>query len=235
MICKRCGSPVPDGNMFCGKCGLPVAPAQNDVPYVEAVQLNNNDNNTVKKKLFKAPGKASRSYAAIMSALMLFPATFCIAMDLAVTGKADWSLYVLGALLTSWVILVFPALKITPAPITALVCFFAIICYITYVAGSTGYANKSIYQIGLPLMILAAIFVSIDSALISSNKFNGIHLFSLVLIEASLYLMAIEITLDIFHNKTVDIRWSAIFAGFFISFVALVEAINYVFKINSRK
>ena len=160
MICNKCGSNVPDGNAFCGQCGTPLpgyqqqprpqqtAPQRRAKPAEAPVEVK-----TEKEKFFKKPGKGSKSFAAIMTALMVFPATFCVAIDAAIPAFDNWwSLYVVGALLTAWVVIVFPALDVTPAPITALVCFFAVVGYIFYIAGRLG-KLKGLYEFALPLLI----------------------------------------------------------------------------------
>lgn len=226
MFCNKCGSKVPEGNSFCGACGTPV-PVQ--VNYQPVEQPDKKE----KGGFLKMPGKGSKSFAAIMTALMVFPATFCVALDMVLQRSDGWCLYVVGALLAAWMVIVYPALNITPAPVTALISFFSVVGYIFFVIGRLGFLEK-VYKIALPLMILAAVFIALDSALIGAGKLKGLHAFSFVSLQCAVYLLAIEATYDNLLWGEINLRWSLIVGCFFVSAIALFEAINYVVKINKK-
>lgn len=225
MNCVKCGRPIPAGNAFCGNCGA-AAPI-----VVEAV-----DSKPEKKKkgFFRAPGKVAKSFAAIATALMVFPASLCGVIDLLMPRNDGWSLYVIGALAVIWMVSVYPILNVTPAPVTALLSFFAILSYILFLAGKVGFLER-LYKVGVPLMVLLAIFMAIDSALIGSGKLKGLRAFSVISFEAAAYLVAIEAAIDYHVTNAINLRWSLIIACFFVSAIALAEAANYVFKINKKK
>ena len=230
MFCNKCGSKVPEGNAFCGVCGNPIPVQANyqpvDQPAAEPVKEE-------KGGFFKMPGKGSKSFAAIMTALMVFPATFCVALDMVFQRSDGWCLYVVGALIAAWMVIVYPALNITPAPVTALVSFFSVIGYIFFVIGRLGFLEK-LYKVVLPLMILAAIFIALDSALMGAGKLKGLHAFSFISLQCAVYLVAIEATYDNVLWGEVNLRWSLIVGCFFVSAIALFEAVNYVVKINKK-
>ncbi len=238
MFCNKCGNAVPEGNSFCGVCGAPVAAQQPNPPKytaapsdaykpVEEAPKNGREN------FFKAPGRGSKSFAAIMTALMVFPATLCVAIDMVFQRSDGWCLYVVGALLAAWMVIVYPALNVTPAPVTALISFFSVIGYIFFVIGRLGYL-EAIYKTALPLMILAAVFIALDSSLIGAGKLKGMHAFSFISLQCAVYLVAIEATIDNLKRGEIDLRWSLIFGCFFVSAIALFEAVNYVIKINKK-
>lgn len=236
MFCNKCGSAVPEGNAFCGKCGTPL-PVQQYQPQFQQKNQSRNQSaqqqNEERKGFLKAPGKGSKSFAAVMTALMVFPATFCVALDMVFQRSDGWCLYVVGALIAAWMVIVYPALNITPAPVTALISFFSVVGYIFFVIGRLGFLEK-LYKVALPLMILAAVFIALDSALIGAGKLKGMHAFSFVSLQSAIYLVAIEATLDNLAWGEVNLRWSLIIGCFFVSAIALFEAINYVAKINKK-
>lgn len=225
MNCYKCGTPITEGNAFCGSCGAP-APV---VPDPESPKPE-------KKKggFFNSPGKNAKSYAAIATALMVFPASICGVIDLIFHGNDGWSLYVIGGLLVMWMVSVFPFLSVTPAPVTALLSFFSILTYALLLVGKDGFTQR-FFQIGLPLMVLMAIFVAVDSALASAGKLKGLHAISVVSLETVIYLVVVEIAFDLQKRGAIDLRWSLIIACFFISAIAIAEAVNYVWKINKKK
>ena len=146
MYCSKCGRQLPDGVTVCPSC--------DPAPQVQAEVVNNQQ----KQKLFKAPDKFSKSYAALFTALLVFPATICTAIDLAFDKYDYWFGYVVGALIVTWVCAVLPFLRVTPPFVTALICFFSVIGYIFFIAGRNGNLDE-LYKVALPLMVLFAFFV----------------------------------------------------------------------------
>lgn len=223
MKCYKCGAMIPEGNAFCGSCGAPapVVPAEEPKP------------ETPKGGFLKTPGKGAKSYAAIATALMVFPASTCGVIDLIFHRNDGWSLYVIGGLLVAWMVSVFPILNITPPPVTAILSFFSIVSYVLFLVGKVGYFER-LYQIGIPLMILMAVFVAVDSALAGAGKLKGLRAISVISLEAVVYLIVLETTIDLHTRGTLDLRWSLIIACFFVSMIAVAEAVNYVWKINKK-
>lgn len=219
MQCPKCRSMIPDGSKFCNSCGADLTGSSKP--------------QNKKFVFFKGPSDGGKGYAAVMTALMVFPATLCVALDLVFHKNDGWCTYVVGALIVAWIVSVFPALRITPAPITALICLFSVLSYVAYIIGKTSQFYW-FYKVGLPLFILAAIFISIDATLIGAGKCKGLHMLSLLSIEVAVYLVAIEATVDMLLFNEIAIRWSAISACFFISAVALFEAFHYVFKLMKK-
>lgn len=227
MFCPKCGNSVPDGSTFCNRCGAAVsvtAPCQPTTPPPEPQK---------KYGFFKKPTKAGKSYAAIATALMVFPATLCVAIDFIFT-RFEWSSYVVGFLLVAWIVAVFPSLKLTPPAVNSIISFVAIICYFFYIAGKTGHFQW-FYKYCLPLVLLAAVFLSVDASIFGSGKIKPLHVLSILSIESAIYLIAIEATVDKFFTNQVNIRWSLITACFAVSAVALLEAIHYTISINKKK
>lgn len=220
MYCSKCGKEIPEGAANCPACGPEVnektAPSKGE-----------------KISLFKMPGKGSKSYAALVTAFMVFPATICIAIDVAFDRYDYWFGYVVGALMVSWVITVLPVLKVTTPLITALICFGSIIGYAYYIMSKTTLFDW-LPEFVLPLFILAAAFVAMDISLIGGRKIKGLHIFSMLSLQSAAFLVCWEVAWDNFRRGEIDLQWSLILACGFISVIAVLEAFNYVFKINKK-
>lgn len=221
MFCPYCNQSIPDNAKFCSCCGSIISP--DPVPA-----------ESKKFKFFKGPSDGGKSYAAIMTALMVFPATLSIALDMIFHHSDGWSTYVVATVIVGWIVTVFPALRITPAPVSALICLFSILAYVAFLVGKRIEASW-FYQVGLPLFIVAAIFISIDAALLGSGKIKGLHFMSLLSVEVALYFVASEIAVDIFKFGTITLGWSAILCCFCISAVALYEAVSYSVSLRKKK
>lgn len=218
MFCSKCGTQLPEGSSVCPKCSqTETAPAE---------QKEN-------KKIFNAPGKGAKSYAAIFTALLVFPASICTAIDLVFDKYDYWFGYVVGALAVVWVLSVFPILRITPPLVTALICFGSIMCYVFYIASKTGHFI-GFSKVALPMFVLTAFFIALDVALIGGQKIRGLHIFSFLSLESALYLICLEATLDNLWHGAIDLKWSVITACGFISVIAVLEAFSYVGRINRK-
>lgn len=218
MYCSKCGRQLPEGVTVCPDCS-------GDAPQVKAEKVS--------EPVLKAPGKFSKSYAAIFTALLVFPASICIAVDLVFDKYDYWFGYVVGALAVVWVLSVFPILRITPPLVTALICFGSIMCYVFYIASKTGHFI-GFSKVALPMFVLTAFFIALDVALIGGQKIRGLHIFSFLSLESALYLICLEATLDNLWHGAIDLKWSVIAACGFISVIAVMEAFSYVGRINRK-
>ncbi len=227
MFCSKCGNQIPDGSSFCNRCGTPMSTF---APQPQAAPADSQQN---KSKFFGKPTNAGKSYAAIATALMIFPATLCIAIDY-IIPRFEWSFYVVGFLAVAWIVTIFPSLKLTPAPVNVIISFVAIMCYFFYIADKTGHFQW-FYTYCMPLVLLAAVFLSLDAAIFNNGKIKALHVISIITAEAAVYLVAIEATIDKYFTNAVNIRWSLITACFLVSTVAFVEAVQYAININKKK
>ncbi len=222
MYCSKCGKQLPEGVTTCSDCDPVVV---NNVEYAEPQKA--------KEPFFKAPNKGSKSYAALFTALLVFPATICTAIDIAFDKYDYWFGYVVGALIVTWVIAVLPVLKITSPAVTALICFGSIIGYTYFIMSKTEFFNW-LPKFLLPIYILTAAFIALDVALIGGKKITGLHAFSLLALECALYLICWEVVYDNAKFGSIDLGWSLILSCGFISVVAVLEAFSYIGKINKK-
>lgn len=220
MYCSNCGNKIPDGTTVCTNCNpIPV----NTEP----------ENKTGKFSFLKSPGKMSKSYAALFTAFLVFPAAISIAVDVAFDKYDYWFGYVVGALLCTWVTSVLPVLRITPPVVTALICFGTITGYVYYLLSKTDWFDW-LPEFILPMFILTAAFIAIDSALIGSKKISGLHILSLISLEAAVYLVAWEAIIDQLKYGAIDLGWSLILSCGFVSAIAVLEAFSYIGRINKK-
>ncbi len=213
MYCSKCGNQIPEETGICPAC----SPAENSSG----------------KPFIKAPSKFSKSYAAIFTALLVFPATVCTAIDFAFDRYDYWFGYVVGALAVTWVLSVLPVLRITRPAVTAIICFGSIIAYMFFIVHKTG-EHMWLSKFVLPMFILTAALISIDVSVIGAKKIKGLHILSLLSLECAAFLVCLEATLDNWLTGAVDIKWSIILACGFISVVAVLEAFSYIIKINKK-
>lgn len=223
MYCSECGKQLPEGVTVCPDCSASAAPVQSQ-PQKVATK--------------KTPGNGAKGYAAIISAFMVFPAMLCVVINL-LHGGDFWAGYVLGALACAWVILVLPALRITPPAVTGIICFATLGAYFYYLTKSSDWFmrifGEKLFYCFIPLGLLLCIFIAVDVALAGTGKVNGYHLCSLGLGECALFFVVMEIVRDIWKRGVVELRWSLVLMCFFISGVAIIEAMSYISTLSKKK
>ncbi|MCR5151499.1 MAG: hypothetical protein K6B52_09810 [Clostridiales bacterium] len=217
--------------MFCSSCGRELPEGVSVCPVCDAARINavSNESPKVKKKGKGVISKGSKNFAAMVTALLVFPASFCTAIDLSIHRYDFWFGYIIGLVLCCWVCIVLPVLKVTKPPVTALICFSTIVGYIFYVLFKFD-KLAFLYQRALPLFVLFALYIAIDIGLISSKLLSGLFYMSLISFEIGTYIIAIELTKV---KSLTALHWSPIIACGFISVAAVFLAFGFI-NTNSK-
>lgn len=225
MYCTKCGAVLDENTGLCPVCSVNSAPA----PAATVI----NTEPAKKKYGFGNVTKTAKSYAAIFSALMVFPAMICTVVNLLGNSEKFWAGYVLGALAVAWVFLVLPVMRITPPAVTAVICFVTLSSYLLYIAKEAGFIGWY-YSYAMPISLIICAMVCITSILVSKGLAKGIHLPALLSAETALFLICLEIIFDSNMFGFVELRWSLIAMCIFVSFSVICEAIAYVVKLNKK-
>ncbi|MBO4342999.1 MAG: hypothetical protein J5870_07905 [Clostridia bacterium] len=225
MFCPNCGSKLDDSGK-CPNCSAVPAKPEAPAPAPQQAPVNKAPEPEEKKGITKG----SRTYCALVSAALVFPASLSVAIDLSFHRYDFWFGYFVGAVLVAWVCLVLPALKITPPPVTAIICFVTMMGYVFYVMYKLGHLEW-LFNKALPLTILFIVFVSIDIMLVSYKKVNWLAVLGLISFETGIYLVAIEAT---YTGSLQNLHWSPILACGFISVAAVLVAFAYIGNMNRK-
>ena len=244
MYCKKCGSEMKDDALFCSKCGEKVV--KEEVPAVTAEPVENTAGYAqeaaepaegIKEKFIKAPTKSGKSYAVIFTALTLLPAIFVLMIDYVANLAIDWpaTKYVVGALVVIWICSVLPVLRITPAPVTAIICFASVTMYAMFVIKEINGSMEWFTVFALPLIMILAVFIGLDSAL-AANKVATALMPGIVAGEAAIYSFIFGILWSHYYDDAVYMpRISVVFACGFLMLAVILAAMGYVKMINQKK
>ena len=222
MICQRCGKDIPNERGFCPECGNKL----DDIPFVEAQRVDENGHEFRKSDFWRMPSRSSKNYAALLTALLVFPASIITAIDLSFHKYDFWFGYVVGFLFVIWVCAVLPALKLMPPVATGAVCFLSVVGYAFYIMKKSDHLIW-LYQRVLPLFILFALLLAVDVALIGSGKLSKFASLALIFFEIGIYIIAIELTAA---GSLTNLHWSPILSCGFIIVAAVFLAFAYVFR-----
>ena len=129
MYCAKCGVKLADTEKNCPLCGTRAHP---DVVREEVKPLFPGDTQPV--------GQVSTwGVQIILTTIFLLPMLICLQCDLLVTGGVTWSGYVIGALLSCYVIGVLPIWFKRPNPVIFVPCSFAMVAlYLLYISWASG-------------------------------------------------------------------------------------------------
>lgn len=252
MYCPKCGTQLEDKTTVCPNCAAAIEPADAPVyepdyePVSEPVYVQVEEQvsgvaateNKPKKKMFRAPGKIAKGYAAIFSAALVFPAMLCTVMDF--LTHTDHGLYtcwfdtVIAALAMVWMIFVFPVLRITRPAVSVTVSLASVMAFILYVSYKSGYYTV-ITRVALPLTLVFLAVLALDIVLIGGRRIKGFHVLSLIALEIGGFLVAAEALTDKISNGAVQLEWSIIIACAFVSVIAFAEAFSYVGRLFRKK
>ena len=257
MYCKKCGIEIGDDSKYCPKCGIPLfeeetpvasgEPVPKEETSVVSAEPEATDSGyaeeavapaeSVKEKFLKAPTKSGKSYAVIFTALTLLPAIFVLMIDYVANLAIDWpaTKFVVGALIVVWICSVLPVLRITPAPVTAIICFASVTMYAMYVIKEINGSMEWFTVFALPLIMILAVFIGLDSAL-AANKVATALMPGIVAGEAAIYSFVFGVLWSHYYDDAVYMpRISVVFACGFLMLAVILAATGYVKMINSKK
>lgn len=223
MFCTKCGAVVDEKTGVCPNCGA-----------CERAEEKAEKPDAKKKLHLGKATKTAKSYAVIFSAFMVFPAMICTVVNILNPGDKFWAGYVLGAIAVAWVFLVLPVLRVTPAPVTAGICFVVLALYLLYIAKMQGVISWY-YSYAVPICAVICGMVALTTGLISKKIATGIHIPALLSAEVGAFLIFIEILCDLNARGHIELRWSLITMCVFVSISVICEAVAYVVRLNSKK
>ena len=125
--------------MYCIECGVKLADAETKCPLCNTAVCHPDYMNRSEKTLYprgKMPRRASKSKALNGAVIILFliPLFVCFVADLQLDGRLEWSGYVAGALLLSYVLFALPLWFQKPNPVIFVPCdFVSVALYLLYI------------------------------------------------------------------------------------------------------
>ena len=127
-----------------------------------------------------------------------------------------------------------PVLRVTPAPVTAGICFVVLALYLLYIAKMQGVISWY-YSYAVPICAVICGMVALTTGLISKKIATGIHIPALISAEVGAFLIFIEILCDLNARGHIELRWSLITMCVFVSISVICEAVAYVVRLNAKK
>lgn len=232
MYCPKCGTEYADDTLTCPSCGPVYEVTEEFSGEVTRIEYK------PKRKLFKAPSKFAKGYAAVFSAGLVFPAMLCTVLDFLTHTDHGiqncWFDMVIVGLAMLWMVCVFPVLKITKPSFNVTAAIASVMAFVLYISYKSGYQTV-ITRVALPLGLIFLALLALDIVLIGGRRIKGFHILSLIALETGGFLVAAEALTDKIRIGAVQIEWSIIIACAFVSVIAFAEAFSYVGRLIRKK
>ncbi|MEA4889801.1 MAG: zinc ribbon domain-containing protein [Clostridiaceae bacterium] len=199
--CVNCGVELDKSEKYCPLCGVEVInPLQ---PYDEKAIR------PYPKRLDPINAKINRQFiASILSIVFVFPALLCLAINLSLDSRLSWSLYVAGALVLAWTMVV-PFYLFRKPFLTGLFIpdLVALLLYLLLIATLQQDANWYL-TLALPLVLLTAGLVYLNAFLILHQILRGFVIPAAILVSISLLVMGVEWIVELFLYGFWRLGWS---------------------------
>lgn len=198
--------------MYCVKCGVKLADTEKVCPLCGTPVFHPDITRDAADAMYPA-GKHPTSPAAsvwpliIFSAAFLLPILIVLLCDIQLNGELNWSGYVVGALITAYVIIVLPMWFRSPNPVIFVPCGFACIAlYVLYIHFAT---NGSWYlTLALPVIGGVCAIVTAAVALIRYVKRGKLYIFGGAFIAAGGLTLLTEFLINYTFGLSHFIGWS---------------------------
>ena len=152
--------------MYCVKCGVKLSDSEKQCPLCGTTVFHPDITREAGDEMYPS-GKLPASPSApvwpliIFSAAFLLPILIVLMCDIQLNGELNWAGYVVGALITSYVIVILPMWFRNPNPVRFVPCGFATVAlYVLYI----NYAVDGNWYLPLALPIIGGVCAIVTAA-----------------------------------------------------------------------
>ncbi len=198
--------------MYCVKCGVKLADTEKLCPLCGTVVFHPEIHRDAGAAMYpngKQPKSPARSVwpLIIFSAAFLLPIFIVLLCDLQLNGELTWAGYVVGALITAYVIVVLPMWFRDPNPVIFVPCGFAVVAlYVLYINFATG--GNWYLSFALPVIGGVCAIVTATVALVRYVKRGKLYIFGGTFIAAGGLTLLIEFLINYTFGFSRFVGWS---------------------------
>lgn len=199
---------------YCVNCGVELEKTEKRCPLCNTPVINPKtyglEEDTAVYKSYEKVGGLHidfRFIAVIISILLLIPIFITSICNIVSEGTLTWSLYVIGACVVAFVVMLLPAFfkKKNPYLFETLdiITVFLYLCMINALTG-----GKWVFDLALPICMLTLVSALIYTVAIRNKKISGLIKAAVFLVFAGLYSLGLEIILIDWSGRTFSLNWS---------------------------
>ena len=198
--------------MYCVKCGVKLADTEKQCPLCATIVFHPDITRESVEELYPAgkhpaSSSSSRWPLIILSAAFLLPILIVLLCDLQLNGTLTWAGYVIGALVTAYVILILPMWFRDPNPVIFVPCGFATVAlYVLYINFATG--GHWYLSFALPVIGGVCAIVTAAVSLVRYVKRGKLYIFGGAFIAFGALTLLTEFLINITFGFSRFIGWS---------------------------
>lgn len=198
MYCVNCGVKLADTEKICPLCQTSVFHPDIQRPEAEPLYPENR---------LPAPQVSSRGAQIIATAVFLLPMLICLQCDLLINRHLTWSGYVLGGLMTAYVIFVLPQWFRQPDPVIFCPVDFAaiglLLLYINFATGGSWFLSFAFPVVGFMGLLVTAV-----TALLRYIRRGKLYIFGGALLALGAFMPLMEYLLCLTFAPIRFLGWS---------------------------
>lgn len=198
--------------MYCINCGVKLADTEKTCPLCGVVVFHPELHQGEGERLFPAhrapaPQVNSRALQIVLTTAFLMPILITALCDLQINRTVTWSGYVIGALLTGYVMLVLPMWFRRPNPVIFVPCSFAAIgSYLLYIDLASG--GNWFLSFAFPLVGFIGLVVTAVVALLRYLRRGGLYIFGGAAVTLGAFMPVTEYLICITFDRPRFVGWS---------------------------
>ena len=202
---------------YCVNCGVELEPSLKKCPLCNTPVINPNELQKIGEAVSPYPVKAGqvdvvkRKDLALLTCVVLIATSLCcLLLNLFVFSGSPWSLFIIGACLLLFV-LVLPVVIYTKLPIyLSLALDGAAIAFYLYMITFNTKSDRWFIYLALPIVILVTILVEIFTLLLHMFPIAFLTTALYFFIETALLCVGLELLIKHYLNAPLMLVWSAI-------------------------
>ena len=171
---------------YCPECKVHIAGAAANCPLCGTeLEPDNNSGNFCPYPVFSVPGKPTESFpmaAKIVAFASLSIMIICIVVDLLITHRLSWSIYVIAGFLTAWITIALPIIRNINLNYMLLMDLCCISALLVLIDAKTGWNRWSV-TIVLPCLYIGIVIATAVLALVFHDYWRE-YILSLIAVSA---------------------------------------------------
>ena len=149
-----------------------------------------------------------RELILLLSILLVSPSAVCAFLNIAIYNETFWSAYVIFACIAVWIFAVLP-LWLRGMSIVSYIAFDAIAVFMYVGAVAMQFQDREwFFQLAVPIITMLAILLIFVFSFWSKFKTSILITASICLISVGIFIVGLEIFIDLFLNQVLSLTWS---------------------------
>ena len=201
---------------YCVNCGVELSQGEKKCPLCSTVVLNPNEPpkeyaQTSYPKNIDHIGiyKERKMTMLLLSVILALPVSICLVCNFIINNEFTWSIYVLGAAVVIWVLIVPPFLIRRGVLFWCMCLDVAVLGGFLYIVNRMAMPEKDWFRpLAMPVLVVAAAFSLVIAVVLRYARLAKLYNAAICLLCIGALLSAVEVITDAYLLKPIGFDWS---------------------------